>query len=510
MSSKFLAPALSAILLAAPYLEPRLFPLAWISFVPLFWSLNQATVRRALLYGWLMGFAAHLVGFYWLVYTISAFGGFPYAASVLVFMVYAALQGIQLALFALLVRLAGFGPLKIFPALFWVPLEFLFPLLFPWHVANSQVAFSWFVQSADLVGPYGASFIVVWGNAAIFHAWFAAEPKGVHRVLPAAYAALAVLVSIVYGAGRLQTVGEEMASAQKIAIASVQGNVDIDMKWNPALAQKNLAKHRELTAPVGPVPLVVWPESAIEAFIPENLEMLPPEFMPALKSERTFFIFGAKSYRGKPGEPGIKMFNTAFFTDARGRILSRYHKQVLLAFGEYLPFSRILSVLPAMPFADGFTPGPGPVAFHMTRGIRIAPLICYEDLMPFLSRKFVSEARANLLVNLTNDAWYGRSVGPWQHLWLSQSRAIETRRSLLRVTNTGVTSLIDAKGELVSTLPMFSAAVMQTDVEILNGETYYVRFGDWFAWTLTAIAGAIVFLNLSRLMRRETSTAEKT
>ena len=504
MSSKFFAPVLSAILLAAPYLEPRMFPLAWLAFVPLLWALNHAaSVRRAVMYGWLMGFAAHLFGFYWLVYTISAFGGFPYPVSVLVFILYAALQGIQMALFALLVKSAGFGPLKIFPALFWVPLEFLFPLLFPWHVANSQVAFNWFIQSADLVGPYGASFIVVWSNAAIFHVWLARREHGPQRYLPIAYAALAVIVSLVYGVGRLQSVGEEMAGAQKLSVAAVQGNVDIDMKWNPALAKKNLAKHRQLSDPVGPVPLVIWPESAIEAFIPEDLLALPSEFMPTFKSDRSFFIFGAKSYRGKPGQPGIKMFNTAFFTDARGRILSRYHKQALLAFGEYLPFSKILSLVPAMPFADGFTPGPGPVAFHLARGIRIGPLICYEDLMPDLSRKFVSETRANILVNLTNDAWYGRSVGPWQHLWLSQSRAIETRRSLLRVTNTGVTSLVNAKGELVKTLPMFSEAVMETEVEILNGESYYVRFGDWFAWALTAIAFGIVLFNLKVLMRKK-------
>jgi apolipoprotein N-acyltransferase len=497
-------PILAAALLAAPFLEPFLFPVGWVAFIPLFWVIERVTsVRKAALYGWLMGFAAHLLGFYWLVYTISAFGGFPYPVSVLVFILYAALQGIQMGLFALLVRSAGFGPLKIFPALFWVPLEFLFPLLFPWHVANSQVAFSWFIQSADLVGPYGASFIVVWSNAAVFHGWFAREQRGPRRYLPIAYAAMAVIVSLVYGVGRLQGIGEEMAEARKLSLAAVQGNVDIDMKWNPALAQKNLAKHRQLTEPVVPVPLVIWPESAIEAFIPENLEVLPPEFMPAFKSDRTFFIFGAKSYRGKPGQPGIKMFNTAFITDARGRILNRYHKQVLLAFGEYLPFSKILSLLPAMPFADGFTPGLGPVAFHMARGIRIAPLICYEDLMPDLSRKFVSEARANILVNLTNDAWYGRSVGPRQHLWLSQSRAIETRRSLLRVTNTGVTSLINAKGELVKTLPMFTAGTMETEVDILNGETYYVRFGDWFAWALTAISFGIVLLNVKRVMRKE-------
>ena len=499
-------PVFAAALLAAPFLEPSFFPLAWVAFVPLFWVIESAkTIRSAVFYGWLMGFAAHLFGFYWLVYTISAFGGFPYAVSVLVFILYAALQAIQMALFALLVRGAGFGPLKLFPALFWVPLEFLFPLLFPWHVANSQVAFPWFIQTADLVGPYGASFIVVWTNAAIFHAWFAREGRGLHRYLPAAYAGLAVIASLVYGAGRLQSVSEEMAGAVKLSAAAVQGNVDIDLKWNPALAQKNLAKHRELSAPVPAVPLVIWPESAIEAFIPENLAALPPEFMPALQSERAFFVFGAKSYRGKPGEPGIKMFNTAFLTDAKGRILARYHKQVLLAFGEYLPFSKLLSRLPAMPFADGFTPGPGPVAFHTGRGIRIAPLICYEDLMPDLSRRFVSETRANLLVNLTNDAWYGRSVGPWQHLWLAQSRAIETRRTLLRVTNTGVTSVINAKGELVKTLPMFAPAVMEAEVEILNGETYYVRFGDWFGWALTVIALGVLLLNLKRVMKKHDS-----
>jgi apolipoprotein N-acyltransferase len=199
----------------------------------------------------------------------------------------------------------------------------------------------------------------------------------------------------------------------------------------------------------------------------------------------------------------MKAFNTAFLTDAKGRVLGRYHKQVLLAFGEYLPFAKVLALLPAMPFADGFTPGSGPVVFHLPRGVRVGPLICYEDLMPYLSRKFVGEARANLLVNLTNDAWYGKSVGPWQHLWLAQSRAIETRRTLLRVTNTGVTSLVNAKGEVVKTLPMFTAATLQTDVEILNDETYYVRFGDWFAWGLTILAAGIALFRLKQAVKRE-------
>ena len=489
---------LAAALLAAPFLEPWFFPLAWFAFMPLFWAIDRAkSLRHAVLYGWLMGLVAHLIGFHWLTYTISVFGGLPFAVSCVVFVLYAALQGIQMALFALLVRSTGFGPLLIFPALFWVPLEFLFPLLFPWYIANSQVAFLWMIQTADLVGPYGTGFIVMWFSAALYHALFtSAEPR--KKILPLAYASLAIVVAVVYGFQRLQSVGDEMAGARKLSVGVVQGNVDIDMKWNPVLAQKNLDQHRQLTNDLPAVPLVVWPESAIEAIILERVQALPLDVMPAFKSDRAYFIFGAKSFRGTPGRTDGKAFNTAFFTDSKGRILTRYHKQVLLAFGEYLPFAKLLSWIPALPMADGFTPGPGPVVFHLPRAVRVAPLICYEDLLPDVVRKFVSETRANILINLTNDAWYGKSVGPWQHLRLAQSRAIETRRSLLRVTNTGVTSLVNAKGELVKTLPMFTAAVMHTEVDILDETTYYVRFGDWFAWAMTIATLGIVLLRLKR------------
>ena len=192
----------------------------------------------------------------------------------------------------------------------------------------------------------------------------------------------------------------------------------------------------------------------------------------------------------------FKAFNTAFLTDGQGQILSRYHKQVLLAFGEYLPFSSILSKLPAMPFSDGFTPGEGPHTLDLANGIKIAPLICYEDLMPELSRAFVKTSKANVLVNLTNDAWYGKTVAPWQHARLAQWRAIETRRTLLRVTNTGVTSVINAKGEMTQALPIFTPAVLKAQVDILEGETLYTRFGDWFAWGMTFVSIGIVLLRL--------------
>ena len=493
MSRIILASLSAAGLLAAPFLLPELFPLAWVAFIPFFWAVRRAeTLWQAAIIGWLTGFLTHLFGFHWLVYTISVFGGFPYPVSALIFLIYCGLQGIQMTLFALLVRGLGLGPLSIYPALFWVTLEFWFPLLFPWYLANSQSSFTGFIQSADLVGPFGASLIIMWANTVIYQFVTSGPQNRKIHWLPAVLIALLFLASVGYGLVRLRAVTKLITTARKLTVAAVQGNIEVGMKWNPLQAKANLETQVELTKHINGAQVVLWPESALEEWLPDNLPSLPAPFVESLELKGAHFIFGARSFRGNPGTSDFKAFNTAFLTNADGRVLNRYHKQVLLAFGEYLPFSRILSKIPAMPFSEGFTPGVGPRTLDLPGGVRIAPLICYEDLMPQLSRQFVKETKANLLVNLTNDAWYGRSVAPWQHARLAQWRAVETRRSLLRVTNTGVTALINAKGEFQKTLPVFSAAVLQTKVEILDGETFYARYGDWFAWSVTVVCLAII------------------
>ena len=493
---------MSAVLLAAPFLAPILFPLTWVSFVPLFWAMDHAkNIRQAVFCGWLTGFVGHLVGFHWLVYTINVFGGFSYPLSTVVFLIYAALQGIQLAIFALVVRGIGCGPWQIFPPLFWVALEFLFPRLFPWHLAATQSSVSWFIQTADFAGPYFTSFLIMWFNAIVASALFNTPKHPKALWAPAGILAACVVASLTYGFLRIQHVTAQMNSAAKLSVAAVQGNIDVAVKWDPKQMNANLEAHTKLTRGISDVQVVLWPESAIEEWLPENLQALPAPFVESLQLKDAYFIFGARSYLGKLGGPNVKAFNTTFLTNPKGIVLARYHKQVLLAFGEYIPFSGLLGLLPGMPFAEGFTAGDGPQTFDLPGGVRIAPLICYEDLMPELSRRFVKETKANVLVNLTNDAWYGRSVAPWQHARLAQWRAIETRRSLLRVTNTGVTSVINAKGEIVETLPIFTPAVLKTQIEVLEGETFYVRFGDWFAWGVIFLSALIVLIHCIRRLR---------
>jgi apolipoprotein N-acyltransferase len=485
-----LAVALSAVFIATPFLQPALFPLAWIAFFPLYWAvLNARGKREAFLLAWLAGTFAHLIGFYWIDHTVRVFGGIPIGLSEVVLLGFATLNSLHIALFGLLVFICGMGPLQLFPPLLWVALEFFAPQLFPWHLANTQARFLPFIQSADLVGPYGASFLLAWMSAVLYSTLFS---RGTAAFAGAAVCAVALIGNVVYGESRLKQVAAEMNAAPKLEIAAIQGSIDVSMKWNPALIEANLKPYLDLTGKTPGARLYLWPESAIEAWIPQDAQRIPPAMLPSLPPGSSL-IFGAQSFLGDPNLPGMKAFNSAFQVDANGRVLGHYNKQVLLAFGEYLPLAPVLGKIPFMPpIGEGFTRGAGPVTLDDPRGVKAAPLICYEDIMPEIARRAVGEKDANLLVNMTNDAWFGATVAPRQHARLSQLRAIETRRTLVRVTNTGLTTVIDAKGETVQELPIFTPGVLTAKVEMMEGKTPYVKYGDWFGWLVTVIAFALV------------------
>jgi apolipoprotein N-acyltransferase len=491
---------LAAVLTALSFLYPPFFPCAWVAWVPFFRSIEQLSDwRKALWAGWLTGAVATAIGFYWLTYTIQVFGGFSLPPTALIFILFVIYSGLPFAIMAALVKVCGFGPLFLFPALFWVALEYSFPYLFPWHLAGSQSAFLSLIQTADLLGPHGTSLQIVWCNT-LLHAIFVSDLRRRSLFVAAAAFGVTLAAALFYGRSRIAEIDRRTRSAPTLEIAAVQGSVDIERKWAVAYLASNLRSYLDLTAAIEQADLVLWPESAVEAWLPDEMPALSSEILPALP-RGAFFIFGARSFVGVPGTPDLKAYNSAFLTDSKGRVLGRYHKQVLLAFGEYLPFGALLSRVPGVPpLGEGFSAGVGPITLDLPPGVRIGPLICYEDLMPNLARRLVAEKEANLLVNLTNDAWFGDGAAPWQHARLAQWRAIETRRTLIRVTNTGLTSLIDASGRLTRTAPLFSPQLLRAPAAILAGQTFYVRYGDWFPWLITSICLAI-------LLRRSLSAA---
>jgi apolipoprotein N-acyltransferase len=200
-----------------------------------------------------------------------------------------------------------------------------------------------------------------------------------------------------------------------------------------------------------------------------------------------------------------RLYNSAFLLDATGVVQSRYDKRVLFPFGEYLPLADRFPWLRQLSPATGrFTAGVGPRLLTATGGLHLGPLICYEDVIPGPAREAVSRG-AMLLLNLTNDAWYGVSAEPYQHQALALWRAVENRRDFVRSTNTGLTAAISATGEVLGQLPIFVEDTLRVEARLLTVPTFYAAWGDVFAWTIVALwvaAACRATLRASRGRRR--------
>ncbi len=492
---------ISAGLIASPFLWPILFPLTWLALIPFLTALERARDwRQALWTGALTGMVTIALGFYWLVYTIHVFGGVNYALAAVVFILFVLYSAIPFVAFAGLVRLCGVGPLGLFPPTFWVAVEFWFPNLFPWYLATGQTRFTYLNQSADLVGHYGAAFILLWCGAALHILYKVLRARRREETMRSAAwavgAACAVLAAaVVYGQVRTAQVDSAARAAAKLDVAVIQGNVAIERKGRAAFLKTNQETYQKLSERHPDADLVIWPESAMENWLPNGARRIPRDLLPA---RHPHMIVGAISYQHRPGNR-FRKYNSAVAVDPAGAVSGRYHKRVLMAFGEYIPLAWLIGAVPGMPpIGDSFTPGEIESPFVLPQGARVAPLICYEDLMADLSRRFVRNERANLLVNLTNDAWYGRTAAPWQHARMARWRSIETRRAMVRATNTGVTTVIDPAGRMAAALPLFTEGVLRATVPLMELETVYVRYGDWFAWLMTLTTAAVAGRGLKR------------
>ena len=469
--------------IAASFLDFSLWPIAWAAFVPILVALGKPMrARRAAWIGFVAGMATNVPAFFWLVHTIHVFGGFPLALSLFFYVALSLYSSLQFVIFALCVRRAGFGRAAIFPALFWVTLEFFFPNLFPWRLANSQREVTLLLQIGDLTGPFGLSFVMVWLSAAVALWLRQGARQGLAAVLPCAVAIAAV---VGYGMFRLPAIDAEMASAAKVRLGLVQGNLTIEEKQNVRYFEGNLETYRMVSEALDPQPdVVIWPETVISEPLPRSLEELTPAGR-ALLGLRWPLFTGSLTY--EVDARGTRFFNSVILFDAEGRVLGLSDKQILMPFGEFMPFGSIFPFLKRLsPQTGDFQAGTEVTPLEVPGVARFAPLNCYEDLRAPIARRAVRDGRAEILFAVANDGWFGDTMAPVQHEALALWRAVESRRYLVRVTNTGVTDVIDAAGRVTLTLPVFQPASAVVEVARLEGDSVYTRLGDWFGWTITA------------------------
>ena len=480
--------ALGGIAIAAAFLDERAWPLAWVGLLPLFRFAPRArSLREAALGGWIAGLATNVPAFAWLVTTIHRFGGFPYPVALFFYAALSLYGALQFALVAAALRWAGPRASILLAPAVWTASEFLFPNLFPWRLAHSQRELIPLLQIGDVTGPYGLSFAMAWlGNAV------ATPAPSARRLLPPV-AALGALLA--YGIVRSSAIEHQIAAAPQIRIGIVQGNLSLDEKRHRSQFLTNVQRYQALTHQLpSPLDLVVWPETVVEWGIPHDAEALGqrdpfPHFTAPL-------LFGAVTYlvHGEEAE----WFNSALLRSPDGSLAGRYDKIILMPFGEFLPLASAFPGLKKLsPNTGDFTAGTVAGVLPASPGLRVGPLICYEDLLAPLVRRAVG-AGATLLVTIANDAWFGDSAALRQHETLALWRAIENRRYLVRATNTGLSSVIDPLGRRVAVLPVDSPEVAAVDGRSLDVATLYQAAGDAFAWAVVALAALLLLLSRAR------------
>ncbi|UPU36840.1 apolipoprotein N-acyltransferase [Geomonas paludis] len=485
------AAVVSGVLMFLGYAGFDHFYLEWFFLVPLLWALRDQRPARAFWLGWLAGIVGHGGGFYWIIQMFQQFAGAPWIAGVFGLILLAAANGMVLALWALgtrlLTRERQWYVLWAAPVL-WTAIEKLWPEVFPNYIGASQYRISHLTQIADFAGILGVSFLVVYINATLY--WVTLRWRE-QRVVPwRAVAALTVTLVLVAGYGelRLRAVDRKLAKAQTLTVGLVQTNrgaadnhlaVDLMQQEHREMSQQLVATHKP--------DLVVWPEGVLSVALDSRTGSLPSW---ALGDLRTPLLFGTCLQIREEGE--TRFCNSALLADPSGRIMGSYDKTVLVPFGEYIPFGDI--------FPQLYTWSPYSAKFFSGRSVEPLKLgdhllsvsICYEDIFPTHIRKLMRDGRTGrrpeVMVNITNDSWYGKSVEPMEHLALASFRSIENRRALVRGTNTGISAFVDPAGRIVSRTGIWTREVLVGRVPLWEGGTVYGAAGDWIGWLCAAIS----------------------
>jgi apolipoprotein N-acyltransferase len=483
----------AALVLAFPPLD--LWPLAFVALVPLWLAARGRSAGRALFLGWLMGFLTYVGGFYWVTNTLRDFAymSWPTTLALLALMcVYGGLSvGVWAAAAVSLTRRTGLPALMVAPPL-WIGVEHLWPLIFPWHLGGSLHGAGTLAQAADLGGMSGLSLAVAVVGVGLAES--AARLRGGVRartaLRPAAAGLLLLAVLTGYGLGRGAQIDALLAASPSAQVGLVQGNIGIYDKERDELADRNTRSFVALSAPLVErgVELLVWPETAVQ----EPVELGRPAPPPSLRAGAPLLTGGLATRR--EGDR-LEYYNVAYLVQENA-VRGLVAKNHLMLFGEYLPFERTFPGLRrTFPHAGALTPGRHSEMLTVGR-LRLGVLICYEDVIPTYARRVANlGTRPNLLVNLTNDSWFGRSSEPFQHAYLASFRAIELRRSLVRATNTGISCIVDPRGRITTRGGLFQVETLRGAAPLLEVRTLYARLGDWPAHL--ALVWALVLAGLA-------------
>ncbi|OGK88543.1 MAG: apolipoprotein N-acyltransferase [Candidatus Rokubacteria bacterium GWC2_70_16] len=492
--------------LAFPAADWWLFGWVWVA--PALACALVRPPRAALGDGWLQGTVFFVVLLRWLDHTFRHYSAIPWPLTWLPILALAAYCGLYAGLVCAAVarlraRVGAGWAAAMAPAL-WVGGEWIRGRLmdgFPWGLAGySQHAVLPVIQIAELTGVYGVSFLLLAVNAALA----AAVGLGWRRALPGALVTLALVGGALgFGWSALRADGPGATRAgPSVRVGLIQPSIEQTMKWDPVRHAEIMSVYERLTREAArpeaaggasaPPAIVLWPETAATIFLRGDPALLGR--LAALSAElgSALLVGSIDRLDGPRG----KLLNSAFFLDGRG-IGAKYDKIHLVPFGEYVPLSGLIGFVRSWAeFISDFGAGQERTLFPLP-GAPFGVVICYEVIFPELFRGFVAEG-ATFMVNITNDAWFGETSGPWQHLGMLPLRAVENRVAIARAANTGVSAFVAPSGRVTRRLPLLERGVLADRVPLRQTATVYTRFGDWFALACLAVAAGALGHSLFR------------
>ena len=470
---------LSGVLLVLIFPNVNFTLLAPVALAPLLIACaGESSWKRRFLLGWASGFIFWFAVCYWIQFVLEVHGGMGRWGGWGTFTLFAVLKGLYTATFAALAGSVMRTPWAIpGAAALWTAVEYAHGTIglawiglgFAWlDLGNAAIDMPLLPRLAPITGVWGLSFALAMISCAL--ALAVLRRPLTHYTWLAAFAMLPLLPEL----------PAPHAGTERVRV--VQPNIDTEAEWTPE-TMALLEQRMVLLSEPANASLIVWPE-APAPFYPGE-ESFRKYVGDLARDARTPILMGGVG-RTSAGDP----LNSAFLFQADGELSAdRYDKIQLVPFGEYVPdaFGWVNRVTHEI---GDFVPGTRIVTFPLN-GQRIGAFICYESAFPNLVRQF-TKAGANVLVNLSNDGYFGHSAAREQHLKLVRMRAAENRRWILRATNDGITAMIDPAGREIARLPLYTQTSAVFGYNSATELTLYVRFGDWFAWTCLGLGIACV------------------
>lgn len=500
--SEIVLSILSGTLLILIFPNFNLETLAWVGFIPLFWAIRKKSPSKAAFLGWISGFTFFTGVLPWIYHVLAHFGHLPAPVSVFFLLVLTAYLALFFSAFAFALRWFNTRmnvSETLLAAPLWVSLEYLRGILFsgfPWALLGySQFLTLPMVQIADVTGVYGVSFLVMFVNAVLYRSLQVFGEQKTFRPLLKEILAAALLFALtgIYGHFRIQEMDSRGKEGTPLRVALIQGNIPQDIKWEPKFQEETMKIYVDLTLQVDPAHprMIIWPETATPFFFQEAFSFQSRIFDLAHRMNAPL-LFGSPAYDRKGAE--TLYYNSAFLISPERKVLGRYDKIHLVPFGEYAPLSGILGFTRDIIGALGdFQSGQEVVNLSVPQG-KFGVLICYEAIFPELTRQFVKKG-AQFLVNITNDAWFGETAAPFQHISMAMLRAIENRVPLVRAANTGVSGVIDPVGRLLHSSQIFTKAALSDTIYLRKSWSFYAQFGDIFTYLCLGYTALLLMIS---------------